>query len=342
MLYIIKELRIIPIYYISAKYIKFKDEWRKLRMVINVNNQDALSSMIKSNVSNNEGTEKGSKKEKEADNKSSFFAGNIIQNKQEEIALKRAKEEKKAIKAIFDKFDIDKKVDEGLKELKTIQDESVVKQGEINKELKEINPTNKSLKEIYGVDENSQEEEDLKLLRKEEASKQEGSEVVLTDEEKERLANMGELTEYQSASLREDELNRRLNELKATAQQSNEIIKETKKEMLKDRGMYDAQKEAELIRAAANDELIGQILDNAKADIDDKYDKEQEEAQNTKEEKEELNKDDKINTTDKDNQENLTELESISKKLQEDIKNKLNNNKLIEDDIKGLGVDSGV
>lgn len=54
-----------------------------------------------------------------------------------------------------------------------------------------------ALQEKFGIDPDSQEQKDLELLRKANNYFESGNLAILTKDELERLANMGERTEYQ-------------------------------------------------------------------------------------------------------------------------------------------------
>lgn len=319
-------------------------------------------------------------RDKENKNKTSFFAGNIMMNKQDSIAQKSALAQRKALKVVMNQFKGDNSIDEELTARQESRDHHIEESSKIEQEIHKINPTDKSLMEVYNVDADSKEQKDLELLQKQERSKQTGSKVKLTEEEKDQIKNMGAPTEYQSAVLATDEFNRRLKSEQAGADEDGAVIDGIKKALLKQHGMVDAKKEADSIMDAANKQIINTLISQSKDAVDAKYDDAKKKAEKAKQEKEEQDK--KIEeqrakreqeeaaladkTEKRDNlsdaaqsssvqsgtkssdtvsdavQDTITKADSVHSQIQNDIQNMIKNQKLIEDDIKGLDVDQEV
>ncbi len=123
-----------------------------------------------------------------------------------------------------------------------------------------------ALREQCGVDADSQEQQDLLLLEKEQDYKNGVLDEGLTDEEYDRLAEIHKkpLTEYQKQAL---ELNNyaadhkreiRRADYGMTAEKQN--VSRIKLERLKTHAMVDAQGAADDIMDAVNDEIIGMLV----------------------------------------------------------------------------------
>lgn len=276
------------------------------------------------------------------------------------IAAKKAEAQKKAMKIVGDVYANEKKIDDGLDErrqkIQDLKNESY----EATKAIKEIEDNRAKLRDEYGVDADSQEEKDLKLLEKEMDSKNPGSGIELTDEEKEAIAKIKEngLTDYQKQSLgmKESEAPYRetIQKNEAEIQLHNSVIRETGLERLKHHEMTDAQKEKDEILEAASKEIIGMLMDEAKDHIDEEQEKLVEAAKEKAEEEKELKEKLEKAKEEKEKQEELTEdiIEATEEMaingskamsdVQAEVKEMMSKMKLIEDDIKGAEVDRKV
>jgi len=285
--------------------------------------------------------------------------GTALQAKFDPIAAKREEAKKKAMKIVGDAFANELKIDDDLnarrEKIKTLQRDM----GDANRSIKEIEDGRAALRDVYGIDEDSQEEQDLKLLEKEIKSKMPGNDVHFDEGDLERIAELKKngLTEYQQRSLEmlEHETSYAVTayEAKQEIMVENQIITATELERLKTHPMVDAQKQADAIMDEASKEIVGMLVDEAKEHIDEEADKEKEKAEAEKEKAEELQ--DRIDAAKEKKKENeeLTEdiLEGVAEAAQtstdvnaaqQEIKDMMNKMKLIEDDIKGAAVDKSL
>ena len=119
------------------------------------------------------------------------------------IAAKKEEARKKAMRIGGNAFENELKIDDDLsarrEKIKTLQEEK----GEANRAIREIEDNRAALREVYGVDEDSQEEKELKLLEKEASEKMPGSKVSLSLDERKAIKEIKErgLSEYQQRSL---------------------------------------------------------------------------------------------------------------------------------------------
>ena len=234
-------------------------------------------------------------KAQKRNNKATIFAGDLGLNMQNDIVMQRKQRaQKKALKMISDAWNGDRKTDQTIAEyqdkirqLKADLEENqdIILRGEEHKE---------ELRQLYGVEENSQEQQDLKLLEKEAASKKHyanSDPVYLTDEEQERLAEIHAqgLTEYQERCMNIDKeqenFELEVDKIKTQIQAYSNAITSTKLERLKYHDMVDAQEKAEDLMDAASKEAIGLLMDEAKDHVDEELEEQVEEAKKKAEEK---------------------------------------------------------
>lgn len=272
------------------------------------------------------------------------------------IAAKREEAKKKAMKIVGDAFANECKIDNDLDGRRQRVRDMLAENGEAAKEIKVYEDMRIDLRNQYGVDPDSQEEKDLRLLEKELDSHRPDSQITLTKEDYEELERIKKtgLSEYQQRSLEirgyegpaKDTIYNNSIEIKT----ENAIISSTEIERLKSHTMIDAQDAAEDIMDAASKEIMGMLVDEAKDHIDDEAEKAKEEAKEKAKEKEELEEKIEKNKEEKKEKERLTEeiLEGVSElavnttdmeSAQQELKDMMSKLSLIEDDIKGAAVD---
>ncbi len=282
--------------------------------------------------------------------------GSAFASQNDPIAAKREETQKKAMKIIGDAFANDRKIDEDLdarsehiRKLKSVQNDA-------KKAIKEIESDRAALRDMYGVEADSTEEKELKLLEKEFRAKQKGSDVFLSKEDSEEIAKIKDrgLTEYQSRSMEMLDYEKpyldAIYEAGQGIEEENLTIAAIKRELPKNTAMLKAQDKAEAIEDAASKEIMGMLVDEAKEHIDEEAEKEAEKAKEKKEKEEELQeKIDAVKEREKE-QEKLTEeiVESAQdltvttsniNDAQKDIKDMMNKLALVEEDMKGAAVD---
>lgn len=244
--------------------------------------------------------------DKKAQNNKTILA-TTLNGQFDPIEQKRALAKKRAYKVVGDTFSSERKLDDELKgrldRIKELQKEK----GEANREIKAINEEEEKLREMYGVDKDSQEQKDLDLIKKYNRYKSKAGYPVprwnedFSEEEKQRMEELQEqgkaegYTEYQKRVLDDLEPGKypheeKIRDCDKDIFEESGIIRETAKERLKYHPMLDAQKEADKILGQASDEIIGMLVDEAKENIDEKQEEEQEKLEERKEEKKEEDK----------------------------------------------------
>lgn len=206
-------------------------------------------------------------------------------------------------------------------------------------EAKAIEDVKKMVKEAYGVEDGSEEQQKLEEI--EALREKQKSGAVLTDEELERLNKTDDLTDYQKLMLEYDdaidEYTKRAEASERLAQAHGGAVESMKQALLKVHPMIDASKQANEIIQNALKEEQSTLLAEMKENYDEKVEEEKEKAEEAKEKNEELHNDSKEETPGEELQAILeaatdVELQRNSKK------NKL----LLEEDLKGIEVDENV
>ncbi len=292
----------------------------------------------------------------------SFFMGNTPFQKQEmtvqdRIAQKKQLYQKKAMRMVTTANKAEKAVDTNIEDIKGKIKRLQADNEEANAFLNDYKQQMAQTKEYYNVADDSQEQKDLELLQKAYDIQAHGSTELLTEEEQERLDNMGELTEYQQISM---DLYKAADYWKTQLETNNQIIsgeagaiRSIQLERLKTHGMVDAEKAKESILAAASKEIEGMLIDDAREKLDEKAEEVKEAADKREEKKEEEEarieaaKEDKKEKEEliEDIRENVTELteqavdsSEIMEDVNDQIKKIMQEQKLLEEDLKGLSV----
>lgn len=293
--------------------------------------------------------------EKKAGKTNSFFAGNSNLTITDKIEQKREQAKKQAMKVLRDQYASDAVTDQDLENRRTHMDQLSSEMKERHSQIQEMKAENEKLMEDYGVAADSTEQKDLELLEKQ------MSREDLTEDEQKRLQEMGPLTEYQQRALGNyADIHRYTKENQESQKEihsEGQIISTTIRENVKNTGMLKAEDQAESIMDAASSEIISMLTSDLQEKIDEEAAKVREEAQKKAEEKEEEEKklaekkaeeqqaegaDKKdiwnTNPTTSTVQE-IPSLDEQNQKVQMEIQQILNQQKLLGEDIKGIGVD---
>ena len=296
----------------------------------------------------------------------SFFMGDSFFGKKEmdvreKIAMKKALYLKEGTRIVTGAHNAEKKIDKNIEDIQDRVRRLQAENDEANGYLQEINQRMAEAKESYNIEDDSQEEQDLALLKKNYDITTHGSTILLTDEEKNRLKEMGEMTEYQKQSM----------ELYAQADHWKTLISDNldkmaldgrsvrliKVDRLKSHALIDAQKARDEIMEAASKEAMGMLVEDAKEKIEEKAEevqeaaKEKEEKEKEKEERIEAAKEDReaaekateaVRENIKELTENVVEGEDLVREIDTEIKKILEEEKLLLEDLKGLNVNAKV
>ncbi len=237
-------------------------------------------------------SEQGAEKSGGQNTRQSIYVGNsnIVDNP---IAQKRKEAQEAAWNIVKNAWDSDKSVDDMIQTRRNHYAELSARKESAAVELSDIADDKEALRELYEVDADSQEQKDLELLEKAKDINSGVSTEELTEEERKRLGELyqSERTEYQSRAL---ELHGRAVELKKQIADADKQMREDtagiyaiKQERLKSNPMLDAKNAADEVMEAANQEIIGMALQEAKEHIDEKMEEAQEKAEKNAKEQEE-------------------------------------------------------
>ena len=288
-----------------------------------------------------------------------IYAGNLLTEflLQDRIQKRRAQAQERAMKIVGDTWDGDRKIDQQLQESRDRLRELRATYKDARDGIKALEAKSEEWTEYYEVDPDSEEQQDLELLKKAQAEKHRWAGIELTPEENARLneINQKELTEYQKIQL---ELNEDIWTYKDTVytsgraiEKENAVIRGIRLERLKKDPMVKAQQQAENVMESARKEAIGMIVEEAKDHLDEEQEEKEEEAEAVKEKKEEQEEILEKRKDREDVLEELTEdmplqemsdLKNVQTEIQQEIQNLVSKMSLVEEDIKGAKVDTNV
>lgn len=193
----------------------------------------------------------------EQDKRKSFFAGDT-NLASDPIAEKRKEAQEKAWKVVSDAWDADKAIDKSVEDRKNHYNEMLAIKEEAQSHLKDINDQIDVLKEEYGITE----------------------EMKYQDWPAEYKQRYFELHDQAS------EFKKQIYDADKLMKDDIADIKAIALERLKSDPMIDDQKTADAIEAAANEEIIGMAMQQAKDHIDEKMEEAEEKAEEKAEEDE--------------------------------------------------------
>lgn len=278
-----------------------------------------------------------------AKGRSTVFAGDMAV-RPDSIMIKKQQAQKQAMKIVGDTFDAEKKVNQSLKDMADRIEELKNENLGYGREIRSIDDKRNEVMEGYGITEDSQEQKDLELLRKE-RDMVPGAEEGLIEEEMERLSEIHKagVTDYQKDMLELDEQEKyyrdHIEENNAGIKSMTASLRDTKLERLKSDPMVKAAKQSEEIMEAANKDMIGALYNEAKEHIEEKMQEEKEKAEKRAEKKEEEEKRAEAKEEREELQEELLEKAAENDAEMDELLDKF---KLIDEDLKGAAVDKNL
>lgn len=303
--------------------------------------------------------------------KNGCSAFSLVQGRQgshDKVEQKKLDAREKAMKIISDAFGAEKKIDDDLDERAGRIDAARTEIAKAQEQLKGLDAQQDKYMEQYGITADSQEQKDLELLRKRRDSFAVDSDIVLTEEELERLSEIDAqgLTDYQKLSLENDSyrspFNKEIKEQQNVILEEQVIMREISLERLKSHTMVDATQQKDAQMEAVNKEIIGMILEDGRDKIDADMDEVREEIADRKEESQEQEERieeirQRVDETEKVNEERrrknnmdiselvteqILELDSVKNDVTQQVDNMLHEMKLLQEDLKGSVVDTEV
>lgn len=318
-------------------------------MNINALNQNKEESLLFGNLSIKNQNGKIDKKNQTKSN--TFYIGDIKGDNQSKTDQIKEKFKSQAAKIVNNQIKNELEFADGIKEI----EQGIV---DLENEIKNKEEENDSLRERrqniakeYGIESGSEEDKKIELLKKV------GTEP-LTEEEQTKLSEMGEITDYQQSILdidkAIDENNASIKDMYTQTLGARQSIIDMKLEKLQSHAMEDAYKEAEELLKEGNQQVIMQVVKDAKENIEEKIN-EAEEAKEEKEEKAEKensvkekqteNAEDKKTqnqSTNQEGQNNINRAERESQQVKEKIMTMAKESGLVEEDIKGIIVNQAL
>lgn len=325
--------------------------------------QDDFQLSISSGRTRSQKREQAEKAEKE--NRKSIYLGDITQgNSQDQVSEKYARAQKRAIKKIMDQLEDDIKIDDDMA-VETANVEQLQKdiQG-YRDDITAVQERRDDIRNRYQVDPDSQEQKDLELMQKAEQHQREpfNPEYELSDEEKEHLNSLTEKTMYQEDMLlcdqEEQQYKSRIDLAYRKIEESKATVYATEKALLQTHPMVDAMKDADKIMESANKERIGSLFDEGVNELEEKNAEAQKEmAENKEKALEEKIEREKMEAEEQKREEADQEMEDsvmavtmqamtygqqTSEAVQANIKNLIQDQILLDVDLKGLRVDDQI
>ena len=286
-------------------------------------------------------------------NNSTVFAGDLNEDVLQNRMMQRRKDAKEqAMKVISDAFTGDCTIDEDLEARRLRVKELEAENKELRDKIKDVDCQQEELMKKYGVSEDSEEYQNLELLRRGQSI----TSGALTPEERAKVAELRQngLTEYQQRVLELDEIKEAyqetLNKNDRAILQENAIIRGTKLERLKYAPMTKAKEQAEGIMEAAGEEIKGMILEEAKDVLDEKEEEQEEQAEKIEEKSKEQEAFVEKQQEERAQEElweevpveEMLDMEQMQTEVQKEIQGIVDKMKLVAEDIKGAAVDKSV
>lgn len=292
----------------------------------------------------------------------SVFLGNLNQA-WDPVLARKEQVQKRAMQLWQDAVSAEQKIDLDLKERAAHIEKLHKDIDAANEQVKYFSGEQDALKEKYGIEEDSQEQQDLELLlkqRKARGASNQPSMIEFSEEELERLKELENqpLTEYQSRYLElenakgiyQDEMN----ECYRTCLKESNAIRAIKQERLKSHAMADAQEAKDEMMIAASEEAANMLMDEVKDKIDKDWEELEEKAEE-KAEKEEVEeerleaiKEEKKEAESTEENDELfdvlrseggMQMDSTKEEIKQEVKKMVNEMNLLVEEIKGAAVD---
>lgn len=241
---------------------------------------------------------------------------NELNGNMDTVLKRKQRAQARAMKVINDTWMGDRKIQWGIDESKArIQEYQNTASEEIDA-IMSLREKKTALMEEYGVEEGSGERD--ALLEKQQQSLEDPG-VVMTDAEKERLAQLNEYEERVREIDGEVERHQiEVNRAESGIMGENAGIRAVRLENLKHHAMLDAQQEAAKINEAASKEAMGMLIGEGQEHVQEELEEKKEEAEKKAEEKEEQ-------------EEKIEERKEEKEKLQEKIEIKQEENRDVEE-----------
>ena len=309
-------------------------------------------------------TDKNTDNSKQTKNRKTINASelNLKPYNDNQIDAKRLRARKQAMKLISDAWKSADMRDKNIDDMKLDKLNQLDEITELKNKVSDLENEKEAYRVDYGVDKDSQEQKDLELLEKYQNNRYGSAEDTFSKEELDRLKELQNtpLTEYQEKVLKlnssqihfKDEIGQK--ELKIACTTASialaEIDRDKSQEMLK------AQDSADQIIGAVEGEVKNLLVNEGKDNIDDKVEENKEKADEAEKKQEEQQEKIDEKRKERKEQEEIIEGQAEADKLemnasvkgndidhvteaQKQIVRIMKDNKLLNEDIKGIDID---
>lgn len=309
-------------------------------------------------------TDKNTDNSKQTKNRKTINASelNLKPYNDNQIDAKRLRARKQAMKLISDAWKSADMRDKNIEDMKLDKLNKLDEITELNNKVSDLENEKEAYRVDYGVDKDSQEQKDLELLEKYQNNRYGSAEDTFSKEELDRLKELQNtpLTEYQEKVLKlnssqihfKDEIGQK--ELKIACTTASialaEIDRDKSQEMLK------AQDSADQIIGAVEGEVKNLLVNEGKDNIDDKVEENKEKADEAEKKQEEQQEKIDEKRKERKEQEEIIEGQAEADKLemnasvkgndidhvteaQKQIVRIMKDNKMLNEDIKGIDID---
>lgn len=299
-------------------------------------------------------------------NGQSVYAGRIQVASKADILVqqKRKSVQKQAMRLVSDAWGKDQRSDQKIDDKRQLRQTMLSRIEDTKERLKEFDDAKARLQEQYMVDPESQEQKDLELLEKYQDYLKGLGSSDFTEEEVDRLEELQSMsrTEYQVEVLKlnEDAGQEKKNIQKMDWQEKalKQSIANDKIEQVKSKDMLNANEAKDQIMDAASKDIMNVLVQEVKDNIDEKTEEDQKKAEEAEKKQEEQQeridkskeerkdqkeiiegelKSDKLEMEASFKQQGTGEMEQAQKSIQKILKE----NKLINEDLKGIEIDFG-
>ena len=298
--------------------------------------------------------------------KNTFFAGDFLPGLQgadaaDRIAAKKRWYGKQGMHAVTGVNDSEKRMDQSMRDVIERVHRLAEENEEADRYLQEANRKMAQAKEDYQTDPDSREEKDLDLLKKKFDIEHHRIPECLTEEEERRLEEMGDLTEYQSFSMdcyeQADHWKYKMLDNEKEMRATGSVIRHVKLMRLESHAMEDAMRAKEKLMEAAAKDAVGILTGEAVETMDEKSEdikeaveakreerEEQEEqieaSREQKEDAEAAAREKRKNASERAEQALMNEISTSN--MDAEIRKILEEEKMLEEELKGLRVNMGI
>lgn len=280
----------------------------------------------------------------EQQRKNTVFAGDLNMN-QDPIKSRRELAQKKAYQVVSNQQKADNEFTMEVKLYRERLKELEISASNSQEEIASIRNSKKEMMEDYGLTEDSKEHKNIELLKQREKYGMDS----LTEEQKKELEKNGPPTEYQKAVMEFDsiiEVHQNLyREASKEMSEVNRKIESLIQAMSFSTAMLDAKEEAANIKKKATEEEISMLVNEAKDHIDETMEEEVEKAEERAEEMETGKAEGTQGLENQEVQDVSSAIQDATgelSKLDKELHVILKENNVLDEDLKGIKVDTTV